>query len=157
MELKDLVGKMAIRTQKARGFAPWETDRAIRLDFMVPVPIFDDRERYMDEPVKIVAVEESQVVIEKDGKRKLLERRYIDERWTDYERLLHPEEEEKEKAEKLIANAKREVEESLIKSLEQNLKENLAKDTIERMNIPEVLKKLSSIGAKQVTETSLPE
>lgn len=39
MELKDLVGKMAIRTQKARGFAPWETDRAIRLDFMVPVPI----------------------------------------------------------------------------------------------------------------------
>ena len=61
------------------------------------------------------------------------------------------------KVEKLIANAKREVEESLIKSLEQNLKENLAKDTIERMNIPEVLKKLSSIGAKQVTETSLPE
>ena len=72
MELKDLVGKMAIRTQKARGFAPWEMDRAIRLDFMVPVPIFDDRERYMDEPVKIVAVEESQVVIERDGKRELL-------------------------------------------------------------------------------------
>ena len=157
MELKDLVGKMAIRTQKARGFAPWETDRAIRLDFMVPVPIFDDRERYMDEPVKIVAVEESQVVIERDGKRELLERKYVDEHWTDYERLLHPEEEEKEKAEKLIANAKREVEESLIKSLEQNLKENLAKDTIERMNIPEVLKKLSSIEAKQVTGTSLPE
>lgn len=44
-----------------------------------------------------------------------------------------------------------------VKSLEQNLKENLAKDTIERMNIPEVLKKLSSIGAKQVTGTSLPE
>lgn len=74
MKLKDLVGKMAIRTQKAREFVPWETDRAIRLDFMVPVPIFDDRERYMDEPVKIVAVEESQVVIERDGKRELLER-----------------------------------------------------------------------------------
>lgn len=102
MELKDLVGKMAIRTQKARGFAPWETNRAIRLDFMVPVPIFDDRERYMDEPVKIVAVEESQVVIERDGKRELLERKYVDEHWTDYERLLHPEEEEKEKAEKLM-------------------------------------------------------
>lgn len=157
MELKDLVGKMAIRTQKARGFAPWETDRAIRLDFMVPVPIFDDRERYMDEPVKIVAVEESQVVIERDGKRELLERKYVDEHWTDYERLLHLEEELGKKVEKLIANAKREVEESLIKSLEQNLKENLAKDTIERMNIPEVLKKLSSIGAKQVTGTSLPE
>lgn len=157
MELKDLVGKMAIRTQKARGFAPWETDRAIRLDFMVPVPIFDDRERYMDEPVKIVAVEESQVVIERDGKRELLERKYVDEHWTDYERLLYLEEELGKKVEKLIANAKREVEESLIKSLEQNLKENLAKDTIERMNIPEVLKKLSSIGAKQVTGTSLPE
>lgn len=147
---------MAIRTDKVREVMPWEMERAFRLDFMVPVPTFD-REKYMDEPVRILAVEGSQVVIEKDGKRKLLERRYIDERWTDYERLLHPEEEEKEKAEKLIANAKREVEESLIKSLEQNLKENLAKDTIERMNIPEVLKKLSSIGAKQVTGTSLPE
>lgn len=93
----------------------------------------------------------------KDGRRKLLERKYMDDHWTDYERLLNPEEEEKEKAEKLIANAKREVEESLIKSLEQNLKENLAKDTIERMNIPEVLKKLSSMGTKQVTGTSLPE
>ena len=156
MNLRDLVGRMAIRTDKVREVIPWEMERAFRLDFMVPVPTFD-REKYMDEPVRILAVEGSQVVIEKDGKRKLLERRYIDERWTDYERLLHPEEEEKEKAEKLIANAKREVEESLIKSLEQNLKENLAKDTIERMNIPEVLKKLSSIGAKQVTETSLPE
>lgn len=67
------------------------------------------------------------------------------------------EEELGKKVEKLIANAKREVEESLIKSLEQNLKENLAKDTIERMNIPEALKKLSSIGAKQVTGISLPE
>ena len=156
MNLRDLVGRMAIRTDKVREVMPWEMERAFRLDFMVPVPIFD-REKYMDEPVRILAVEGTQVVIEEDGKRKLLERRYIDERWTDYERLLHPEEEEKEKAEKLIANAKREVEESLIKSLEQNLKENLAKDTIERMNIPEVLKKLSSIGAKQVTETSLPE
>lgn len=147
MNLRDLVGRMAIRTDKVREVMPWEMERAFRLDFMVPVPTFD-REKYMDEPVRILAVEGSQVVIEKDGKRKLLERRYIDEHWTDYERLLHPEEEEKEKAEKLIANAKREVEESLIKSLEQNLKENLAKDTIERMNIPEVLKKLSSIGAK---------
>ena len=155
MNLRDLVGRMAIRTDKVREVMPWEMERAFRLDFMVPVPTFD-REKYM-EPVRILAVEGSQVVIEKDGKRKLLERRYIDERWTDYERLLHPEEEEKEKVEKLIANAKREVEESLIKSLEQNLKENLAKDTIERMNIPEVLKKLSSIGAKQVTGTSLPE
>ena len=156
MNLRDLVGRMAIRTDKVREVMPWEMERAFRLDFMVPVPIFY-REKYMAEPVRILAVEGTQVVIEEDGKRKLLERRYIDERWTDYERLLHPEEELGKKVEKLIANAKREVEESLIKSLEQNLKENLAKDTIERMNIPEVLKKLSSIGAKQVTGTSLPE
>lgn len=101
MNLRDLVGRMAIRTDKVREVMPWEMERAFCLDFMVPVPTFD-REKYMDEPVRILAVEGSQVVIEKDGKRKLLERRYIDERWTDYERLLHPEEEEKEKAEKLM-------------------------------------------------------
>lgn len=49
------------------------------------------------------------------------------------------------KVETLIANAKREVEESLIKSLEQKLKENLAKDTIERMNIPEVIKRFGEM------------
>ena len=101
MNLRDLVGRMAIRTDWVREVMPWEMERAFRLDFMVPVPIFD-REKYMDEPVRILAVEGTQVVIEEDGKRKLLERRYIDERWTDYERLLHPEEEEKEKAEKLM-------------------------------------------------------
>lgn len=101
MNLRDLVGRMAIRTDKVREVMPREMERAFRLDFMVPVPIFD-REKYMDEPVRILAVEGTQVVIEEDGKRKLLERRYIDERWTDYERLLHPEEEEKEKAEKLM-------------------------------------------------------
>ena len=101
MNLRDLVGRMAIRTDKVREVMPWEMERAFRLDFMVPVPIFD-REKYMDEPVRILAVEGTQVVIEEDGKRELLERRYIDERWTDYERLLHPEEEEKEKAEKLM-------------------------------------------------------
>lgn len=53
------------------------------------------------------------------------------------------------KVEKMIANAKREVEESLVKSLEQKLKENLAKDTIERMNIPEALKKLSEMSLEQ--------
>ena len=37
------------------------------------------------------------------------------------------------KVEKMIATAKREVEESLVKSLEQKLKENLAKETIGRM------------------------
>lgn len=53
------------------------------------------------------------------------------------------------KVELLIANAKREVEESLINSFEQKLKENLAKDTIERMNIPEVLKRFSKMALEE--------
>lgn len=53
------------------------------------------------------------------------------------------------KVEKLIANAKKDVEESLINSLEQKLKENLAKDTIERMNIPEVLKRFTEMSLEE--------
>lgn len=45
--------------------------------------------------------------------------------------------------------AKKEVEESLISSLEQKLKENLAKDTIEKMNIPEVLKRFTEMSLEQ--------
>lgn len=55
MNLRDLVGRMAIRTDKVREVMPWEMERAFRLDFMVPVPTFD-REKYMDEPVRILAV-----------------------------------------------------------------------------------------------------
>ena len=55
MNLRDLVGRMAIRTDKVREAMPWEMERAFRLDFMVPVPIFD-REKYMDEPVRILWV-----------------------------------------------------------------------------------------------------
>lgn len=57
------------------------------------------------------------------------------------------------KVETLIASAKREVEESLINSFEQKLKENLAKDTIERMNIPEVLKRFSEMALEEKKET----
>lgn len=110
MELKNLVGKLAIRTARPDvtvdlhdlmnplrigafcvGSEPWR--KANRYD-----------EQYMDTPVKIVSVKEEQVVVEntKDGRRKLLERKYMDDHWTDYERLLHPEEEKKEKAEKLM-------------------------------------------------------
>lgn len=103
MKLRDLVGKTAIRTEKVRGLMPLDTERAFCRDVMaIGVSIFDDREKYMDKPVRILVVEGSQVVIEEDGKRKLLERKYIDDCWTDYERLIHPEEEEKEKAEKLM-------------------------------------------------------
>ena len=50
------------------------------------------------------------------------------------------------KVENMIATAKREVEESLVKSLEPKLKDNLAKETIERMNIPDVLKRFSEMA-----------
>lgn len=110
MNLRDLVGKLAIRTARP--------DVTVDLhDLMNPLGIgafcvssepwrkangYD--EQYMDTPVKIVSVKEEQVVVEntKDGRRKLLERKYMDDHWTDYERLLNPEEEEKEKAEKLM-------------------------------------------------------
>lgn len=110
MNLRDLVGKLAIRTARP--------DVTVDLhDLMKPLRIgafcvgsepwrkangYD--EQYMDTPVKIVSVKEEQVVVEntKDGRRKLLERKYMDDHWTDYERLLNPEEEEKEKAEKLM-------------------------------------------------------
>lgn len=100
MRLKDLVGKMAIRTAEPFSIAP--PSGVVGFGLHGEPMVFRFNQKYMDEPVRILAVEGSQVVIEKDGKRKLLERRYIDERWTDYERLLHPEEEEKEKAEKLM-------------------------------------------------------
>lgn len=56
------------------------------------------------------------------------------------------------KVEKMIATAKRDVEESLVKSLEQKLKENLAKETIERKNIPDVLKRFSEMALENKTE-----
>lgn len=64
----------------------------------------------MDEPVKIVNVKEDQVVVECNGKRELLERRFIDTHWTDYEKLLHPEKEEQEKTEAMAKEIKAAVE-----------------------------------------------
>lgn len=56
------------------------------------------------------------------------------------------------KVEKMISNARREVEESLIKSFEQKLKENLSKDIIEKMNIPDVLKRFSEAALENKAE-----
>ena len=78
--------------------------------------------------------------------------RYDSERNLTAANLLTGQDLEKElgaKVERLIANAKKEVEESLISSLEQKLKENLAKDTIEKMNIPEVLKRFTEMSLEQ--------
>ena len=46
------------------------------------------------------------------------------------------------KVTEMIKNARAEAEETVFKSLEQNLKENLAAETIERMNIPQILKNM---------------
>lgn len=101
MRLKDLVGKMAIRTAEPFSFQP-STGIVSGFGFFGEPKIFRYAQKYMDEPVKIVNVKEDQVVIEDNGERKLLERKLIDEHWTDYDKFLHPEEEEKEKAEKLM-------------------------------------------------------
>lgn len=102
MNLRDLVGKMAIRTAEAIG----GTNTCVPFSFDFTQPLFPfeagSPRKYMDKPVKIINVTEDQVVVEDDGVRKLLERKYIDGHWVDYEKLLHPEKEEKEKAEKLM-------------------------------------------------------
>ena len=56
--------------------------------------------------MKIVNVKEDQVVIEDNGERKLLERKFIDEHWTDYDKFLHPEKEEQEKLENMVKEIK---------------------------------------------------
>lgn len=103
MNLRDLVGKTVIRTAKSDVVFPWELHQS----FFVQVKPYgtlchSDKEKYMNHPVKIIAVKEEQVVIEEHGERKLLERRFIDNHWVDYDKFLHPEKEEKEKAEKLM-------------------------------------------------------
>lgn len=61
---------------------------------------------YMDEPSKIVNVEDDQVVVEYKGERKLLEPKYIDSNWIEYEKLLYPEKEEQEKNEEIAKEVK---------------------------------------------------
>lgn len=105
MYLKDMVGKLAIRTAEAFNPEPFPP---VRLDFGFPVfsPKPGSTRKYMDEPVKIINVKEDQVVIEEHGERKLLERRYIDNHWVDYDKFLHPEKEEQEKLEDMAKEIK---------------------------------------------------
>lgn len=80
----------------------------VHLNFGFPVfsPKPGSTRKYMDEPVKIINVKEDQVVIEEHGERKLLERRYIDNHWVDYDKFLHPEKEEQEKLEDMAKEIK---------------------------------------------------
>lgn len=103
MYLKDLVGKMAIRTAKPKEILPLGLHQAFSIDVL---PIRTTFCEYMDYPVKIINVKEDQVVIEDHGERKLLERKFVDEHWTDYEKFLHPEKEEQEKQEDMVKEIK---------------------------------------------------
>lgn len=109
MRLKDLVGKMAIRTAE-----PFSTEPTLGImasfNLFGKPTVFRFNQKYMDEPVKIVNVKEDQVVIEDNGERKLLERKFIDEHWTDYDKFLHPEKEEQEKLENMVKEIKAEAE-----------------------------------------------
>lgn len=105
MRLKDLVGKMAIRTAEPFSFEPPSGIVASFSLFGKPT-VFRFNQKYMDEPVKIVNVKEDQVVIEDNGERKLLERKFIDEHWTDYDKFLHPEKEGQEKLENMVKEIK---------------------------------------------------
>mgnify|MGYP000007030950 FL=1 len=105
MRLKNLVGKMAIRTAEPFNLKP-TTGVVTGFDLWFKPTVFSSDKRYMDAPVKIVNVKEDQVVIEDNGERRLLERKFIDEHWTDYEKLLHPEKEEQEKLENMVKEIK---------------------------------------------------
>lgn len=110
MKLKDLVGKMAIRTKAVR-----TTEKRILGDSMdllsygfnvSPYNPADEDIRYMNIPIKVIAVEEELVAIEDHGVNKLLERKYIDEYWTDYNKLMYPEEEISVKSNSMIKEIK---------------------------------------------------
>ena len=101
MNLRYLVGKTAIRTAEAFNPEPFPPVHFV-FDFPVLSPKPGSTRKYMDEPVKIINVKEDQVAIEEHGERKLLERRYIDNHWIDYDKFLHREKEEKVKSEKLM-------------------------------------------------------
>nr|DAG03537.1 MAG TPA: hypothetical protein [Siphoviridae sp. ctVOP12] len=96
MYLKELVGKLAIRTSEPLESTPYPEFEKLIQSFGIDVGFRfgSEKAKYMDEPVKIVNVKEQQVAIEYHGKRQLLERRYIDEHWADYEKFLNPEKEE---------------------------------------------------------------
>lgn len=104
MRLKNLVGKMAIRTAEPFNLEP--PTGVVGFDLCFKPMVFSFNKKYMDAPVKIVNVKEDQVVIEDNGERKLLERKFIDEHWADYEKLLHPEKEEQEKTEAMVKEIK---------------------------------------------------
>lgn len=106
MNLKELVGKMAIRT--AEQIVPEFGSPVITGFAELGEPKIGQKSvrKYMDEPVRIINVKEEQVVIEDQGVRKLLEREFVDKHWTDYDKFMYPEREEQEKLENISKEIK---------------------------------------------------
>lgn len=99
MRLKNLVGRKAIRTgEMVRSV--FDAQRRCMVN-IGPIPT--QIAKYTDKPVTVIAVEGCQIVIEEsNGERKILPREYDDDFWTDYEKLMHPEEEMAKKAQALL-------------------------------------------------------
>lgn len=99
MRLKKLVGRKAIRTgEMVRSVFDAQRHCMVHIGPM-PTQIA----KYTDKPVTVIAVEGCQIVIEEsNGERKLLPREYDDDFWTDYEKLMHPEEEKRQKTKALL-------------------------------------------------------
>ena len=71
MKLRDLVGKTAIGTAKSDVVFPWELPQSLFVQVKpYGTSCHSDKEKYMNHPVKIIAVKEEQVVIEEHGERK---------------------------------------------------------------------------------------
>ena len=99
MRLQNLVGRKVIRTGE---LVRKKFDIEV-MGMFSPIPTQAQIAGYTDKPVTVIAVEGCQIVIEEsNGKRKLLPREYDDDFWTDYEKLMHPEEERKKEAEELL-------------------------------------------------------
>ena len=109
MFLKDLVGKMAIRTMEPVN--PFDPLCVINdgLRGKIWSPTFGGRglREYMDEPSKIVNVEDDQVVVEYKGERKLLEPKYIDSNWIEYEKPCTRRKKNRKKMRKLQRKSRR--------------------------------------------------
>lgn len=70
MRLKDLVGKMAIRTAEPFSFEP-STGIISGFGLFGEPKVFRCAQKYMDVPVKIISVKENQVAIEDNGEKAL--------------------------------------------------------------------------------------
>lgn len=91
MKASQLVGKLAVRTAPVNlGTNPINLWVSASKDFS-----------YITEPIRIVKVTDSHIVYKSGNSERLnlMDSRYIDDNWTDYEELVKPEEPKQEETE----------------------------------------------------------